>query len=182
MSNLKEDNIDVNTSGTPQGGVISPLLANIALRGMETELLSKFSRDGVKIIRYADDFVIMSKSLSNIEKAKKIVIDFLSTIGLELSSEKTRIGHSQNVMEQKEQAVESAPGLNLLGFHFRNIRTSIHRGVKTTRGKKQKFKQISTPSRESVKRHKMVIKNILRTHRSAPRLAVIQKLATVIKG
>jgi RNA-directed DNA polymerase len=107
---------------------------------MEIDLLRRFSRDGVKIIRYADDFVVMSKQLSNIERAKQIISDFLATVNLELSEEKTRIGHSLVSFNG------SKPGLNFLGFYFRNHTTSIHRGVKNTRGVKQNFIQISGPS------------------------------------
>jgi len=84
-----------NLAGTPQSGVISPLLCNIALHGLETILLKSFSRHGIKIIRYGDDFVVFGKSIQDIKKAEKIVVDFLKTVNLELSEEKTRIGHSQ---------------------------------------------------------------------------------------
>lgn len=129
-----------NEVGTPQGGVISPLLCNVALHGMEIDLLKNFRRNEVKIIRYADDFVAMGKQLSNIIRAKQIITDFLATVNLELSEEKTRIGHSL------ESYNGIRPGLNFLGFYFRNHTTSIHRGVKNTRGVKQNFIQISGPS------------------------------------
>jgi RNA-directed DNA polymerase len=181
MTDNKVDEADqINTSGTPQGGVISPLLANIALHGMETILLNNFRRK-IKIIRYADDFVVMSNTLETIGKAKIIIEKFLSTVGLELSTEKTRIGHSMEPTKDSSGKTIK-PGLDFLGFHFRNIQTSIHRGVKTTRGKKQEFRQISTPARESVKKHKLAIKALLRKHKSAPRLAVIKALAAVIRG
>lgn len=178
--NKVEEADQINTSGMPQGGVISPLLANIALHGMETILINNFKRK-IKIIRYADDFVVMSESLEIIEKAKIIIEEFLSTVGLELSIEKTRIGHSMEPTRDNTGKTIK-PGLNFLGFHFRNIRTSIHRGVKTTRGKKQNFRQISIPTRDSVKKHKMVIKTLLKKYKIAPRLAVIKKMSAVIKG
>ena len=140
MDNFKEQTSLSNEVGTPQGGVISPLLCNVALHGMEIDLLSKFSRTDVKIIRYADDFVVMGKQLSNIVRAKQIISDFLATVNLELSEEETRIGHSLVSFNG------SKPGLNFLGFFFRNHTTSIHRGVKNTRGVKQNFIQISGPS------------------------------------
>ena len=142
----------------PQGGVISPLLCNIALDGMETELLKNFSRNGVKIIRYADDFVIMRRKLEDIIKSKEIVIKFLQTVNLELSDEKTRIGHSLISLEENP----TKPGLDFLGYHFRNIQTSIHRGVKSTRGVKQPFIQVSMPSMSSIKKHRQAIRVILK--------------------
>lgn len=72
------------------------MLMNIALHGMENELLRKFPRDGIKVIRYADDFVITSQRLDYIKKARDLVSSFLDTIGLKLSNEKTNVGHSMN--------------------------------------------------------------------------------------
>lgn len=165
-----------NGVGTPQGGVISPLLCNVALHGMEKDLLSQFSRNGVKIIRYADDFVIMSKQLKNIVKAKAIVINFLATVNLELSEEKTRIGHTLKSINGNK------PGLNFLGFYFKNQTTSIHRGVKNTKGIKQNFIQISGPSWEATMNHKQAIKMILRKHRAAPISALMAKLSARIRS
>ena len=121
MDSFKDEIVNMNDAGTPQGGVISPLLCNVALHGMETLLLKNFRRHGVKIIRYADDFVVMGRVLDDVKKAKEIVIDFLKTVNLELSEEKTRIGHSMKPMNG------SSPGLDFLGYHFRNYETSRHR-------------------------------------------------------
>lgn len=103
LGDIENTNSEYNEAGIPQGGVISPLLSNIALHGMETLLLSKFSRGKVKLIRYADDFVIMGKDLKDIIKSKKIVEEFLTKVGLELSEGKTRIGHSMNYVEGKSR-------------------------------------------------------------------------------
>jgi RNA-directed DNA polymerase len=178
MRSTKEIESERNEVGTPQGGVISPLLCNIALHGMETDLLKEFARDEVKIIRYADDFVVMGKKLENIMKAKTIVSKFLQTVGLELSEEKTRVGHTMIPLETGRKT----PGLEFLGYHFRNIPTPIHRGVKSTRGVKQPFRQISSPSLEASKSHREAIKDILRKHKNAPREAIIARLSTRIEG
>ena len=82
----------------PQGGVLSPLLMNIALHGMENYVTKEFGRNKIKVVRYADDFVIFGKTLKDVQKAEKLVIEFLKPVGLNLSAEKTRIGHS---MEKK---------------------------------------------------------------------------------
>jgi len=178
MKNVKEIESEHNEIGAPQGGVISPFLCNIALHGMETELLKRFSRYGVKIIRYADDFVVTGSKLEDIHKSKEIINDFLKAVGLELSEKKTRIGHTMFPIE----GGRAKPGLEFLGFHFRNIRTSIHRGVKTTRGAKQTFRQISSPSLDSVENHKIEIRDILRKYKNAPRTAVISALSLKIQG
>lgn len=178
MDNFKNTTSETNEVGTPQGGVISPLLANIALHGLENAVLKEFGRDRVKVIRYADDFIITSKLLKDILKAKKIVEDFLRGINLELSEAKTRIGHSLEPMESNNNQV----GFDFLGFHFRNITTSVHHGVKSTRGVKQKFRQISSPSKDSVKNHKQALRMILRKHRAAPLEALITRLSSTIGG
>jgi RNA-directed DNA polymerase len=61
---------EINQLSTPQGSVISPLLCNIALHGLETTLLNNFPRDSVKIIRYADDFIVTGEKLIDIIRAK----------------------------------------------------------------------------------------------------------------
>lgn len=178
MDDFKNTTSETNEVGTPQGGVISPLLANIALHGMENAVLSKFGRNRVKVIRYADDFIITSKLLDDILKAKEIVEDFLRGINLELSEAKTRIGHSLKPMESNNNQI----GFDFLGYHFRNITTSVHRGVKSTKGVKQNFRQISCPSKESVKNHKRALKKILREYKAAPLEAVITRLSSTISG
>jgi RNA-directed DNA polymerase len=83
--------------GTPQGGIISPVLANLALDGLQTALAERFSaRDGCKVnlVRYADDFIITGASKVLLEnEVKPFVAHFLKERGLELSHEKTRITH-----------------------------------------------------------------------------------------
>src|ERR1700730_17103898 len=90
------------TKGTPQGGVISPLLANIVLNCLDHELESK----GYKFVRYADDFVILCKTEQEAIEALDFSRDILeSQMQLELSQEKTKIVH---IMD----------GFDFLGFHF----------------------------------------------------------------
>jgi RNA-directed DNA polymerase len=93
------------TDGTPQGGIISPALANCALDGLERLLQEKFPQEkrlkslggksaSVNFIRYADDFVITSKSKELLEgEVQPIVEQFLQQRGLELSPKKTVITH-----------------------------------------------------------------------------------------
>ncbi|WP_293090997.1 reverse transcriptase domain-containing protein [Moorena sp. SIOASIH] len=105
---LKAGYVDKNTfhpteSGTPQGGIISPLLANIALHGLETELGITYKRvkrnnrasywenkSNRTIARFADDFVIITESKEDAVNAKEITKKWLSKRGLELSEEKNQ--------------------------------------------------------------------------------------------
>ncbi|MCC5612291.1 HNH endonuclease [Nostoc sp. CHAB 5834] len=89
--------------GSPQGGVISPLLANIALHGME-ELVKEYARSlkgkkaknqqAISLIRYADDFVILAPKANQIIEMHKLVKTWLAVMGLELSPSKTSISHT----------------------------------------------------------------------------------------
>lgn len=89
------------TAGTPQGGIVSPALANLTLDGLERELNAKFtptktlaSRHQVHLIRYADDFLITGRTKELLEEEVKPVVEgFLAERGLELSPSKTRVTH-----------------------------------------------------------------------------------------
>nr|YP_009172363.1 hypothetical protein [Ulva fasciata]ALG35722.1 hypothetical protein [Ulva fasciata] len=148
-----------STSGTPQGGVISPLLSNIALHGMETHLKkwvktqTILNSKGVKlsptskmaslgIIRYADDFVIMHKDLEIVSRAKTEIEKWLITMGLELKESKTSITHTDSVHLGKV-------GFDFLGFNIR--RYSV--GVNSRNKFGSSFKTIIKPSKEGIKSH-----------------------------
>ena len=87
--------------GTPQGGIISPVLANLALDGLEPLLAGAFPKGTVRgrtakvnLVRYADDFVITGSARALLEtQVKPLVEEFLRERGLRLSPEKTRITH-----------------------------------------------------------------------------------------
>jgi RNA-directed DNA polymerase len=92
--------IDTPT-GTPQGGIISPLLANIALHGMEKVLGIKtvsttghnYSNNEYSLVRYADDFIVLGKSRESCERAKRLLEAWLLTKGLKFAPEKVHIRH-----------------------------------------------------------------------------------------
>ena len=73
--------------GTPQGGVISPLLANITLNGLDWQLHDA----GFRFVRYADDFVVLCKSQAKVQEAHALVQQHLDRLGLTLSAEKTKM-------------------------------------------------------------------------------------------
>ena len=126
LYSTENDSSEINEMGIPQGGVLSPLLLNIALHGLETHVTTKFGRNKIKLIRYADDFIVFGKTLNEIKKAEKYVIDFLKKVGLNLLAEKTRIGHS---MEDKV-GTNGPASVDFLSFTFQNVKCSKHRGVK----------------------------------------------------
>lgn len=111
--------------GTPQGGVISPILANMALDGMQKILSDRFhtNRLGkidlrfknahkVNLVRYADDFIVTAATKEIAEEAKEIIRGFLCTRGLELSEEKTLITHVDD-------------GFDMLGWTFRRFKEKL---------------------------------------------------------
>ena len=117
--------------GTPQGGVISPLLANITLHGME-EVVNQYilgaplrnkrgiaigSREKVRsisLIRYGDDFVILHESKFVVEICGDLIKDHLALMGLILKPEKRRVAHTLS----PELSEPSIAGFDFLGFHI----------------------------------------------------------------
>jgi RNA-directed DNA polymerase len=149
--------------GTPQGGVISPLLANIALHGLEEDtkealklILTRAERSHhqgwerarrtLQVIRYADDFVVIHKELSVIKEAEKYIAEWVGKMGLQLKPEKTRIVHSLLRYEGNE------PGFNFLGFNCRQYR----------RAQDGKIKTLIKPEKDKLRRHLMGIKASIR--------------------
>jgi RNA-directed DNA polymerase len=108
---MSEGGFSDTEKGTPQGGVVSPLLANIALHGMEQALgITYRPRDGRNegprgLVRYADDFVVYCESKEDAEQVITELGEWLKIRGLSLSEEKTRIIHLQE-------------GYDFLGFHL----------------------------------------------------------------
>jgi RNA-directed DNA polymerase len=83
---MEEGQFRSTSVGTPQGGVISPLLANIALNGLDWRLHDA----GFRHVRYADDFVVLGQSETQVKEAHDLVQEHLAQIGLTLSAEKTK--------------------------------------------------------------------------------------------
>ena len=171
--------------GTPQGGVLSPLLANIALHGMELRIKEyaatmrggkRNNQSSLSLIRYADDFVILHEKLEVIEQCQKIISEWLTEYDLELKPEKTRIAHTLKTHNGEK------PGFNFLGFNIRQYPVGKHQSGKGSTGKRLGFKTIIKPSDESIKRHYAQLTEITRKHEAAPQIALITKLNPVIRG
>ncbi|MEH2424875.1 MAG: group II intron reverse transcriptase/maturase [Nostoc sp.] len=166
------------SEGTPQGGVISPLLANIALHGMEerikqfAETLKGSKRDNrsrLSLIRYADDFVILYENITIVQRCKEIISEWLNGMGLELKPSKTRLTHTLNQYEQEK------PGFDFLGFKIQQFPVRKYH-------LKQGFKTIITPSKQKQKVHYDQIASIIEAHKSAPQAALISHLNPIIRG
>ncbi|KOR33652.1 DNA polymerase [Planktothricoides sp. SR001] len=172
-------------AGTPQGGVISPLLANIALDGMIREVNSKFPKKGVcppaRIIRYADDFVVLHPELKVILVAKAAIETWLQPVGLELKPEKTRICHTLNQMVEEDE-LTVPPGFDFLGFNIRQYPVGKHKSGKNPQGKPLGYKTLIKPSKKAIKAHHVALKAAIKTHKTAPQAGLIGKLNPMIKG
>jgi RNA-directed DNA polymerase len=156
-------------TGTPQGGVLSPLLANVALDGMERQFDAEYadgrpkapatrkgSNRGIAVLRYADDFVITAPTREVLETyARPRVEQFLEERGLALSEAKTRIVHIKE-------------GLNFLGFHIRKF------------GKQGKL--LTVPQKDKVLKHVRALRSYLDAHKQTPAGRVIKELNPVIRG
>lgn len=140
-----QDELFPTDEGTPQGGVISPILANMTLDRMKKVLSDRFhtNRQGkvslqyknahkVNLVRYADDFIVTAATKEIAEEAKKIIRDFLTTRGLELSEEKTVITHIND-------------GFDMLGWTFRKFK-----GKLIIKPSKKALKAIKTALHETI--------------------------------
>jgi len=141
--------------GTPQGGIISPTLANMTLDGLEKAVRNAVPwHSRVNFIRYADDFIITAKSRAILEKyVIPAVKRFLAERGLQLSEEKTKITYIQ-------------PGFTFLGQTFRKHGNTLH----------------ITPSQEGVLALIRKVGTLIRKHTSAPIIILIKKLNQMLRG
>jgi RNA-directed DNA polymerase len=174
----KPDEIFQSLEGTPQGGVISPLLANIALHGLENHIKDWYANDwypstglsrntpirdrkrSIGFSRYADDFVITAPTIEDIEQIEKQVAIWLSKeAGLSLSKAKTRI-------------INSTEGFEFLGFKFISL-YSKEKGL---------YKIKIHPSKLSKSRLLRSTQKVIQNNRSASSYKLINLLAPKIIG
>lgn len=120
--------------GTPQGGIISPILANMTLDGMQKLLEENLPKPKVHLARYADDFVVTLPTKEMAEKAKVLIQKFMAERGLELSEEKTHITHIDD-------------GFDFLGWNFRR-----YNGTFIPKPSKKSIKNIVESLADTIKR------------------------------
>lgn len=169
-------------TGTPQGGVISPLLANIALHGMEEALTVRrtlkngkeiITDEGVHynktgnncgkraVVRYADDFVVFCETKEDAERCCEILSVWLNNRGLELSQEKTKITHLSE-------------GFDFLGFNIKH-----YQAPQTA---KTGWKLLITPSKNSVKKIQTKLRDEWKSLIGLNLGAVLKRLNPIIRG
>ncbi len=145
-------------AGTPQGGIISPLLANMTLDGIEKLLMAKYPKTGkhskkVNFIRYADDFIVTANSEETAREIRGVITAFLNERGLELSDDKTLI---TNINE----------GFDFLGWNLR----------------KHKGKLLIKPSKKSIKGFTETISQTITAGAAWSQEVLIAKLNPIIRS
>lgn len=155
-----------NDTGTPQGGVISPLLANIALNGMQQTVFNYLKHyfgynQAVKtlFVRYADDFVILAPTLDMINCARDACKAFLSPINLEINEKKSKIIKTIDIQSDKIIIVQP---FSFLGFTFNHRFISKHKAYRRKQG--EALTQILTTvtvDKTRIQRHKASISSLL---------------------
>jgi len=156
-------------AGTPQGGVASPLLANVALHGLETTLKTALpKKHRIAVVRFADDFVILCEDLATLQCARRLAETWLAEIGLTLNPSKTGITHS---LHEHEGRI----GFDFLGFTVRQFPVGRHHS-------RHGYKVVIKPSKKAQKRHLEQMETLVRTHRGSNQTALIAALNPRIRG
>jgi RNA-directed DNA polymerase len=150
--------------GTPQGGIISPTLANLTLDGLESILREKYKRKNingkvfypkVNLVRYADDFIITGRTRQVLEQEiLPVVREFLQTRGLTLSEEKTKITHISE-------------GFDFLGYNIRKYGNG---------------KLLIKPSKEGLKKFMKKIRRIIDSNKGSKQESLIRLMNPIIVG
>ena len=159
---LEEGRLREPVGGTPQGGVISPLLANIYLHTLDEVWEQEGSRLGV-LVRYADDLVVMTRTPQALARVEALVRNTLAGLGLELNPDKTR----------KVDLREGRQGFDFLGcyFHARVSGRLLEQGIRryylhrwpSTRAMKRvrrRVRELTGPNRGGVKDIRVVIRDL----------------------
>lgn len=169
---LEKDFFHDTKSGTPQGGVISPLLANIALQGLG-ELLATYQKEKISYsspnakrqrttkkkypkfgyCRYADDFIVTAENEEDLIAILPIIREWLAKRGLQINEDKTKI-------------IDAKDGFDFLGFHIRKFHDSCY----------------TIPQKDKTLAFVQRVRNWLKEHKNIPVEEVLSYLNPVLKG
>lgn len=152
-------------NGTPQGGIISPTLANMTLDGMESLLKKrywtnkkgtvsvKYNKNKIHLVKYADDFIVTAKDKETLLEIRELIKEFLKVRGLQLSMEKTLITPIEN-------------GFDFLGWNFR----------------KYSGKLIIKPSEKSIQKVRRTISDVIKNNKTSQQANLIYQLNQIMRG
>jgi len=167
--------------GAPQGAVLSPLLMNVALHGLETAITSAFptTKNGhswrPKVVRFADDFVVLHRDYDVVMRAKAIAAAWLHDVGLTLKPSKTRIAHTLH-------PIEGVVGFDFLGFHIRQYPVGQSKTGTGRHGHPLGFKTRTSPSKTGQQTHCQQMHQEVRRLQGASQEALIRRLNPIIQG
>ncbi|TDE13000.1 group II intron reverse transcriptase/maturase [Jiangella asiatica] len=160
---IEDGTLTPTEEGSPQGGVISPLLMNVALHGLEQAAGVRYHTSGVRaetvagspvVVRYADDVTVCCHSQRQAEQVKAQLAEWLAPRGLAFNEDKTRIVHLSE-------------GFDYLGFNVRRYRNG---------------KLLIKPSADAVRRIRKRLTDEMRSLRGSNAMAIIARLNPVIRG
>ena len=163
---VEDEMLHPTETGVPQGGVISPLLLNVALHGMEQALRCAYTSKGVlqgtyALVKYADDFAVFCPTQEKAIEAQATLADWLGRRGLRLSEAKTHIRHLQE-------------GFNFLGFTIRHYAAP--------NSSRSGYKLLIKPSQDSIQHIKRKLKGLWRKHVGSSTVGLINEMNPVIRG
>ena len=169
---LEDDHLLATTAGTPQGGSCSPLLALVALHGMEEAITRVYPR--ARVIAYADDGVVLHEDRQVLEHCQELLKTWLAGMGLSLNEAKCSIGHT---LEGDQ------PGFSFLGFDIRQYRVGKHQSGKGPGGHRRLgFKTLIKPAKANAKDHLAELGRIIKYGKALPQGQLIRQLNPKIRG
>ena len=168
-------------AGTMPGSPLSPLLANIALHGLEAHIHQRFPRSGSRgfpspnVVVYADDLVRLQEDHPGVQRCQGEGTTWLHTMGLTVKPSKTRITHPLDRGPEK-------PGWDFLGFHIQHYRAGKTMSGKDCRGRLQGFTTQITPSPTAIQRQVDARRKTLARHKHAEQERLMQARNPQIRG
>ncbi|MDH3600893.1 MAG: reverse transcriptase domain-containing protein [Candidatus Tectomicrobia bacterium] len=169
---MEADTFTPTTAGTPQGGTVSPLLALIALHGMDAAITQVYPQ--ARVIAYADDAMVLHPDRLVLDHCQQLLMAWLAPMGLTLNETKTRISHT---LEGDQ------PGMDFLGFHIRQYRVGKHQSGKGPRGSQRLgYKTLIKPAKANIKEHLAELGRLIRRGQNWPQAALIGQLNPKIRG
>jgi RNA-directed DNA polymerase len=169
---LEDDHLSPTTAGTPQGGSISPLLALIALHGMDEAITRVYPH--ARVIAYADDGVVLHEERQVLEHCQELLRTWLAEMGLSLNEAKSSIRHT---LEGDQ------PGVVLLGFYIRQYRVGKHQSGKGPRGAERLgYKTLIKPAKANVQEHLAELGRVIQRGKALPQGQLIHQLNPKIRG
>ena len=169
---LEDDHLAPTTAGTPQGGSGSPLLALIALHGMDEAITRVYPP--ARVIAYADEGVVLHEERQGLEHCQELLRIWLAEMGLSLHEANSSLRHT---LEGDQ------PGGVLLGFHIRQYRVGTHQSGKGPRGAERLgYKTLIKPAKANVQEHLAELGRVIQRGKALPQGQLIHQRTPKRRG